>query len=293
MSGIITGPDISAELAPGNAIGLTKTTKDRPRVDFTARSFTNFLEQHGTRIAWSRSAVCPCTPINGQTRQPNINCTLCKDNPGFMYFREDGYNTASVPEIGDLDTIQQYLVDRTATPAVVIQGAAQKISLSQTPYDKVGDWVDGMVSISFRPENRIGYYDRLTFLDGVLDYSEIVLTAAPDSPTVLRFPAIRVDFVRSETQLYKHQEDYLVDSIGRICFVSGRGPAKGTRISVKYLHRPQYIVWDHLHAIRVTKKNTKLGENPKTPLGNIQHLPSQVQAKLEFLIGGGGSQGND
>lgn len=286
MAGTITGPDISDLIADGATVGLPANTKDRPRVDFSASAHEVFIEQHGVRVAWSKSASCPCAGDNDQTRQPGINCPLCNDQPGYIYFRPEDY-VVDEERVGELDDVQKFLVNRASSPAVIIHGLIQGIGRSEATYDRLGQWVEGTISVSIRKDNRVGYYDRLTLLDQLVTYSEIILSGAADVPINLRFPGMRMEFVRTEAKVMERDTDYFLNNVGQLCFQAASQPPKGTKISVTYLHRPQFLVWEHLHAVRATKVNTKLGRKGKTPLGDPQLLPLQALAKLEFLIGRG------
>lgn len=285
-TGTIQGPDISDLISKDATLGLPPNTKDRPRIDFKDTAFDVFIEQKGVRIAWSKASPCPCESDNDQTRQPAVNCTLCKDTPGHIFFRPENY-IVDENVIGELDDIQKFLINRTQSPAVVIRGVIQGIGRSEATYDRLGQWVEGTISVSFRKDNRAGYYDRFTLLDQLVTYSELVLAGAVDSPLNLRFPSVRMEFVRTEDKVFEKDTDYFISNIGQLCFVTGSAPAKGTKIAVTYLHHPQFLIWEHLHAVRATVINSKLGAKPKTPLGNPQLLPLQALAKLEFLIGRG------
>jgi hypothetical protein len=290
MAGVISGPDISGLISATPTVNLPAGSKDRPRVDFRDSEFDKFIEQKGVRLAWSRAAVCPCVgSTNNQTRQPGVNCTLCTDTPGFLFFRPAGY-VVDETQVGELDTLQRHLIDRTSNPAVVIKGLVQSVKRTEEAYDRVGDWAEGTISITVRKDNRAGYYDRLTAIDQFVSYSELVIASSPGSPTNLRFPATRLDFVRSADRVFEQDTDFFLSPTGQLCFVDANAPVQGTALSVTYLHHPQFIVWEHLHVMRDTYRSTKLGRAPKTPLGDLQVLPIQMLAKLEFLIGRG-SQG--
>ena len=284
MSGVITGPDLG--VAAAGTVNLPTGAKDTGRVDFRDTEFDKLVEQQGIRLAWSRGSACPCQGANDQTRGPGINCPLCKENPGFVYFRPPGF-TLTEAEHGEMDDIQKFIVDRATSPSVIIRGVVQAIGRTENTYDRLGNWVDGVMSVSVRKDNILGYYDRLVAIDQLGVYSELVLSGPTDGPTKLRFPAVRVDFVRSESQLYTSPEDYFINAQGQLCWQTGRAPAQGTQLAVTYVHHPQFLVWEHLHFFRGSTNNTKLGRTPKTPLGDPQLLPRQALVKLEFLIGRG------
>lgn len=286
MSNIALGPQLTdIDIPTSPTLGLPEGTKQAgQRVDFRDQAFDVTIETKGTRVAWSQAAVCPCVGSNDQTDQPDINCALCAktSTPGLLYFRPAGYDS-TIAAIGELNDLQRYIIDRDASPSVVVRAIAIGVQRNETATDRVGQWVDGTVNLTFRKNHKIGFYDRMVFLDSLLPFSEIVVSGAAGSPTPLRFPAVKCNFVRSETARYEEGTDFFVNQIGQLCFLSGRGPAANTKLSVHYVHYPSFIVVSHLNAIRdslvIAKKQAT-----KTPLGDPQQLPVRVTAQLEFLL---------
>lgn len=289
-NGIVTGPDIEGfePLAPESpVVGLPASNKGKPRIDFDVEKFDVQIETKGLRVAWSRAAVCPCTGINAQTDQPSPNCSLCQGT-SFTYFRPPGYSLDAYPAIGALSEVQKYLINRSDSPGVVIRAASIGMERSETAYDRIGQWGEGSVNVTTRANHKLAHYDRLTYLDSVLAYSQTVIASNPaDTPVRLRFPALRVNFLRTEANRYEQDIDFVLDDEGRVCFLPNRAPT-GTNIlfSVHYLHHPQFLVMTWLNAIRdslVIQKRT--AAQSRTPLGEHQQLPTRVMAKLEFLAG--------
>ena len=217
---------------PAPEIGLPEGIKER-RVDFADKKFDVLIETKAPRIAWSRTMACPCIGINDQTQQPDPNCDLCKNTPGFLFFRPTDY--ASDPTLeGDLTDVQQYIVDRAESESVIIKGVIQSNQKRDEQFNTIGHWVDGSSLITVREENRLGYYDRIVFLDSLIAYSQIAFTDGMDI-TKLRFPAVQVNFLRDKTTIYKEGTDFECTSQGEIRF-TGATPADKTKLAVHYLH---------------------------------------------------------
>jgi hypothetical protein len=282
MSSPIFGPEVEDA-----TLGLPPNTKIL-KADFYNSLLLGLVETKGTRLAWSRAAVCPCQSIDGQTQAPDPNCPLCKLTPGFIYFRPEEYAVDAVTEIGKIDDVQKFLIERPLSPGVVIRGLITSVARSETAYDRLGDWVFGAFNITVRPTNKIGYFDRITCLDSEMIYSQIVHITEKTGPIELRFPATKVSFCRTTDQLFLQDADFTLDEQGRLVFEKGRRPPFKARLSVHYHHHPQFIVQEHVNAFRESIQRSKVSDaDRQTPIGNIQHLPIRAMAKLEFLLGQG------
>lgn len=288
--GIITGPDISG-LSPlsleSPVIGLPEGNKGKPRIDFDGQKFDVQIETKGLRVAWSQAVVCPCTGNNPQTQQPDPNCKSCRGT-GFLYVRPEGYAAADDPSVGKLSLPQRRLIDREDSPGVVIRALSIGMEGKETVYDRVGTWGEGSVNITVRQNHKLAHFDRLTYLDSVLAYSQAVIAKSPETePVKLRFPALSVSFLATTERRFTEGEDFLIDDAGRIAFVDGHAP-KGQNVyfSARYLHHPQFLVMSWLNAVRdslMMRKRAK--DSLRSPLGDHQQLPIRVMAQLEFLAG--------
>lgn len=283
MGGQIYGPDVE-----GAALGIPEGTKVNLSADFRDTLILGLIENKGLRLAWSRAAVCPCQSVDGQTRASDPNCPLCQLTPGFIYFRPDGYDATQVAQVGKIDAIQKWLIDRPLSPAVVIRGIITSVARQESAFDRLGDWVFGAFNVTTRHENKLGYYDRLTCLDTVMSYSQIITITSKAGPIEARFPVTKISMLRDVSTEYHEGEDFELDEIGRIVFLPGRRPPVRTRLSAHYNHHPQFLVAEHVHAFRSSVKKTKVPlEERDTDQGTAQPLPIQTIAKLEFLLGQG------
>ncbi len=248
-----------------------------PEVD--PESLIDLIEARGTRIGWARAAACPCE-LNTETNQPSFDCPRC-NGLGWFYFGPAGY---SPPEdVGLLTTLQQAIL--TEDGAAVIRGLVQRIGQTEKSYTVVGPWETGELMVSVRPQNKIGHYDRITLLDAVITFDQVL--EIPNNGTLimpLRYRAVAVNAIFSTTERYTEDVDFTVDALGRVAWLT-TGPTGipyGQRVSVHYLTHPTYLITNRPHAMRQTSKYRR--EQPRiTPLGNPQELPLQGQIQLEFL----------
>lgn len=278
--GDIFGPDVE-----GAALGST-SSRNQISPAFDKQKFTTLIETLGYRLAWSRSAVCPCISVDGQTRVSDPNCPLCKFTPGFIFFRPDGYDPEEVPEIGELTDVQKYIINREESLAVVVRGIITSVARKETAYSQIGDWVFGSFNLTVRPENRIGYYDRITCLDSIMPYSQIVNVIEKTGPVVLRFPATKVTLCRTVDKIFKQDDDFTINENGELDFYSGLRPAFKSRLTVHYEHHPQFLIIEHANGFRDTMTRLRV-DNPQTPVGNFTTLPIRAICKFEFLLGQG------
>jgi hypothetical protein len=281
---VVEGPDVFGD---SPEIGIPDGVKPGGnRVDFRDELFDTVIENKGLRMAWSQQTVCPCVGINRQTDQPDPDCEGC-GGAGYLYFRPATY--APPDDAGQLTPLHQYIIDRTDSPAVVVRALQFGHERKENTFDRIGTWVEGSATITVRKNHKLQYYDRLTYLDAVLPFSEFVIAPAPSEAAFkLRFPAVRVDLlIDSSLNRYEPDEDFTCDNQGRIKFLAGKGPT-GTNVpfSVRYLHHPQFLVMSHMNGIRMAVELQKITkQNLTTPVGNPQDLPIRVMAQLEYLAG--------
>jgi hypothetical protein len=256
--------------------GNTGTKYEKRRPDMDAKLFDALIEQKGYRLAWSRACECPCASVNDQTRQPDPNCALC-NGTGWLYFAPT--EPVKVGKVGPLNPLQQKLV--TDTKSGVIRGIITGIRSNREPFGEIGNWQWGDVTVTVRPENRLGHYDKLIHLDSEIVYVEALDCAGPLATVKTRYLVNQVNLLRSLAQEYVAGTDFTL-SAGVISWLPGKGPAAGTRITLHYLTHPTWLIIDHPHAIRGSMRKLKV-KDPLTPQGDPQNLPIQAHARLDFL----------
>ena len=125
------------------------------RVDFKPSKFDLLIETKGYLLAWTRAAICACRSDVPQSDQPDPNCSLC-DGSGWTYFGPATPQDLSEYTFTDL---QQSIL--TASGAMVIRGVITNITNKQDQLNNISNWVEGSMRCTVRPENKIGYHDRL------------------------------------------------------------------------------------------------------------------------------------
>lgn len=261
-------------------LGLLEGQKEAgKRVDMRPDEFVLLIETKGYRLAWSRAAYCPCKPINTQTEQPDPNCSLCEGS-GWVRFAPAGAVT-DTNLTGDLDTLQQTIVDDNAA---VIRGVMTGITGNRAPYDQVLPRLEGVMNVTARHENKLGYHDRLVNLDSLIVYSQ-VYDYGGEAETELRYPVRQVNLIRSTTQTFVEVSranpagDFQLVN-GKIVWETGNEPPTDERLAVHYLTHPTWRVIEHPHNIRTTPVKYKT----TSPVGDAESLPVQAVAKLEFML---------
>lgn len=259
------------------AIGLPEGTKEAgQRVDFRYKQFDLLIETKGTRLAWTRACPCPCAPVNDQTDQPDPNCSLC-GGTGWLYFGPSEAYEAE--EIGQLTDLQQKILADTG--AAVIRGVLLSIGSENQPFElKLDRWLKGMSEVTVRSPNHIAYYDKLIAFDSELPFAQLVEVDGAQFP--LRYPAVSVNLIRDQDNIYKSGTDFTLSSTGEVTWRAPSQPADGTRVAVHYLMHPTWLVITHPHATRLTlvkKKQPVVA----TPRGTPIDLPIQAAVKLDFV----------
>lgn len=262
------------------------TKESGNRVDFITSDFERAIADKGYRIAWSRALLCPCIPVNTQTEQADPNCTLCRGS-GWLYFAPSKA-TLNKLIVGELDEVQTRIVQ---DKGAVIEGLMSGIVTAEKPYDEINRRITGTLSLSVRPENKIGYHDRIVNLDSVISFSQILDVVNLTVPLETRYPIHQVNHI------VKVVDDVLTTFSAPADFDLGTGadagkiiwngassnlPAAGDRLAIHYLCHPTWLVVEHPHAVRMTPVAAKLAKRP-APAGEYIDLPLQAMIQYEFL----------
>lgn len=274
----MAGPVLS--LPPGT-VGLPDGVKETGRrVDFKPDNFTLAIETKSFgRLAWTQACYCPCAANNTQTDQPDPNCDLC-DGHGWFMFRP---LLAEVDPkvVGDLNPLQAKLLEDNQ--ASIIMGIMTSFFGKEAPYEAARRRIEGSANLTVRPENKLGYWDRIVNLDALIPYSQTVIADGTDLLS-LTYLAAQVNLLRTVDTVYEQgttvqPADFILD-LGDIRFTTP--PDTGTRFAVHYLCHPTWRVIEHPHTTRVTpvKFKTKSAVGIQTP------LPVQAVVRYEFLLGG-------
>jgi len=254
-------------------IGVPSGVKQNgQRVDFRNKQFDLVIETKGYLLAWTRATICPCK--NDISEQPDPNCTLCKGK-GVFYFG------GSVQDLSayTFSELQEGII--TSSSAMVIRGIITNIANKKENLDKISNWVDGSMRLTVRPENKIGYLDRVVGLDCNIPYTETIIADGTIN-LVPRYPIIEINLLRSISTVYVLDTDFEITTEGHIEWLV-TPPVVGTKLSIHYLCYPTWLVIDHPHSVRMTSKLVKT-PTPKTPTGDPIDLPTQALVLYEFLV---------
>lgn len=232
------------------------------------------IETQGARFAWSRAAECPCLSNNEQTRQPDPNCVLCHGASVF-YFGPSSYRTPA--DVGELTPIQQQII--TTRNAPVIRGFISSVTRKEDFYDVFGHWFWGAVKITVRPENKLGFFDKLIGLDSEIVFSERVEVPAGAAILKTRYPVIQLNHAQTITTTFREGVE-LRNNLGALTWRPGYVPTVAQTMSVHYTTYPIWQVIDYPHAYRETAVRVP---NRTTPLGTPRALPIQAKMKLDFI----------
>lgn len=234
------------------------------------------IEVRGVRLGWARSAECPCR-FSNESDQPDPSHTLC-NGTGRRLFRPAGY--APPVQAGELTPLQEQLLGDYN--AAVIRGVMSTTSGHFAPNTSLGEWSRGVMFLSVRAENRIGFYDTFINLDTRLVHTEAIdLDVVTDDVggTPLRYRALEINKILTLSGELEYGIDYVRSDLGRITWL---GTRPSGRIGVHYTMHPVWRAISHPHALRASTK-TRKELDPLTPVGNPQELALQAEVLLDFL----------
>ena len=205
---------------------------------------------------WQKAMVCPNRI--GEKLNHDLNCTVC-DGTGHLY--DDGEEAKML--VTSVSMRQMYAT----------QG---RIDL-------------GMAMITTLPETQLSWWDKVTFTETTIRYTEVVQHVAgnglsdklkyavvddPDKRGVLRL-------VDQTGLAYTIDTDFSIDTLGRIQWTTDPG---NIYYSVLYLRRPVYIILDVNHHARTLPAFGARGINTRGPERTID-FPVMGIGKLDFLMG--------
>jgi hypothetical protein len=166
-----------------------------------------------------------------------------------------------------------------ASGAAVIRGVISTVSKREDFYDAFGRWYWGNVHISVRPENKLGFFDKLVGLDSEIIYSERVVVPAFSTTIRTRYPVLQLNFCRTFTTALSEGVEF-TNNLGQLVWRTGYAPTTETIVSLHYSTYPVWRVIDYPHVFR--EAATRNGRRT-TPLGTPRQLPIQAKMKLDFI----------
>lgn len=237
--------------------------------------------EKGSRLAWSYALDCPCEPLHNQTDRANPGCERC----GGSALRRIGPGSSyTIPEtVGPLDPLQRAIVAQNE--AAVIRGVIAQANRTQDLYDTLGNVVRGTMEVTVRDENMLAYYDRLVNLDALVATYQLAVAGAPAMPLRLRYLARQVVAIVSDERRYEQGTDFDIaagDIIGQVVWRTGRGPVEGTRLGVRYITHPTWLVINQPHVMRQYHVNDS-GPAPEGQYGTPRALPLKATVRMEYI----------
>lgn len=230
------------------------------RIDFQENEFDKAIIQHGAKVLWQRAILCPC--LDETTGQPNYMCPSCRGK-GFIYDDGTEIKALAYSQRGQKDDIDIGLLDV------------------------------GTSLMTTRAQDRVGFRDRLTFLDMKTPFSEVRTfhfdeynenaDEEKDIGALLKYDClelIRVISTSNSLGICADITNYTIvnpDNPKRLIFEDGI-IEDGDRFSVLSLIQPVYIVIDIPHELRGAYIKFK------KPVDTWCELPKQFMIKREDLI---------
>ena len=231
-----------------------------------AQAFDALIRDHGTNIRHESATLCPCYRGRLDSGQKKLNCKLC-ENGQILYNPIDIF---VYMENTDLEkAFQQFGVWDT--------GTARMYSPSKT---EQGD------------DFYIGYFDRITILDSLEVYSELVERGTGDVDK-LQFKAYDVEYVRTERKVYEVDIDFKITEEGNIKWVTSNQPTYdlergvGEVYTIRYLRNPVYRVTEVFHENRFVLSGVR------SKMKETKRLVQECLIKKDYLITKTADNGND
>lgn len=220
----------------------TEYARNLGRIDLVPEEFEKFIHQRGTDVIWEKSILCSC--IDQDRGQPDYNCPACKSK-GYYYFDPKEIRVA----------------------VTTIQGTKD-----QTP---IGLLDLGTCLVTAKADDRIGFRDRLTFINSTTNFSE-VLTYNGDN-VELKYPCYELISLRVlDAEIDKY--DYEIELGTNKLKIADGVLSYGTRFSILYRIKPVYVVIDMPHELRGTY--VKFKHKHET----WYEMPKQYMVKREDLL---------
>lgn len=221
------------------------------------RAFDALIRDHGVKIIHESATLCPCYYGRIESGQKSMRCTKC----------ENGYLTYDSTEIF------AYL---------------ENTDLEKN-FQQFGVWDSGSAHM-YTPSKKengedfyVGYFDRITILDFVETYCELI-QKEPGDRDRLKFKALDVITLRTENKVFTKDIDFKLDDDGNILWTSGNQPTYdldrglGEVYTIKYLRNPIYRVMEIFQENRYVL--TDVREVNKIP----KRLVQECIIKKDYLI---------
>ena len=218
----------------------------RGRIDLYVQEIYNLVESRGVLAIWEKATLCSCQAETGQDNMPDYTCPACLGK-GYFYFDPQQVNVTFTNVEGRRD---------------------------QTP---IGLLDVGTALVTANPQYKIGFRDRLTFIDSETSYSEVKTYQGHPDGELLNYPIHEMIAVYKRNVEIPSTEYTWEVGKRHLKFNAGvLNPGEG--FSVLYRIRPAYIVIDIPHELRGTYVKFQHKVDTYYP------LPKQYMIKREDLL---------
>lgn len=197
---------------------------------FSQQNFNRHLNNIGQRVLWARNWACPCR--NPQSGSADPTCPLC----------------TGMGRIWD-------------APEEMVVGVASQDT--QMKWAKLGQWEHGDMVVSL-PEDQPawdwgGQYDRVTTLDGLDGFSDVLVHGAP-TERLRRFPKSieRVFWLNDTRTGFIEGGIPEVAANGRLTWPNGGEPPAGKQYTITGERYSEYFMLDAYPSDRNEHKGMRL-----------------------------------
>lgn len=219
-------------------------------ITFDVDEFTALLTQHGHDVLWEKSSYCPNRHGPNPQGDHDISCNICNSS-GFIFF--DCQQTRMLIQSASLEDM----------------------------YRQYGRWDNGQVMVTSLPGARLHYWDRITLLNVVGRFSEI-LRRQPDtdydSPKYTPLSVLYLAYVDRNGDLVELDpaDDIELQTNGQVRWMRDfpNRPDGEQMYTIVYTYNPVYVIDNLIHAHRTDRT-----------VGDVEtEFPTQATAKLDFII---------
>ncbi len=223
-----------------------------PRVDFWPSAFDKFILEHGYEVIWEKAISCPCNKSTQSTTDAgDLDCRLCNG--------------------------KHFIWVNPTKILCAMQSMTRDFDLKEDGIYQIGDY-----KVTTHSSNKIGFYDRLTFLETSAPLTETVEKGAADGTDSFRFPAsnILLPIIDRAGNYYNMTTDFTLDASGKVVWdgPSHRQPPTGMFYGVNYMTQWRMLSTEYSHDIRAT--HVQLGTT--SPI--FVELARQAICKLEWFF---------
>jgi len=223
-----------------------------PRVDLWPDAFDKFITERAYDVMWERAINCPCgVSTKSTTDATDLNCPLCH-NKRFIWVNPTQIKAAMTSIGRDSDSEQD------------------------------GVYQAGSYKVTTHSKNKIGFYDRLTFLETSAPISESITKGATNGTDKLRFPAFSIDLpiIDMSGNRYYVGQNFTLSAAGEVVWnvPSAPQPTTGIAYGVAYMTQWRMLSTEYSHDIRAT--HTQLG----SPTPVYRELGRQCICRLEWFF---------